>query len=81
MIILRAFPTKQLSADEIAQYYRDWFRLSCSSSKISSSIKTILKSGWAKKIDNGDKAAYYTIVNTNTSLKSLFGECEQVLGR
>ena len=30
MIILRAFPNQELTAEDIATYYRDWFRLSCS---------------------------------------------------
>ena len=75
MIILRAFPDKEMGASEIAEHYREWFRLSCSPSKIASSIKTLIKHGWVKKITKGnDRASAYQIVNTTAPLKSLFGE-------
>ena len=78
MIILRAFPDREMGADEIAEHYRSWFRLSCSRSKISSSIKTLIKNGWVRKIDQpSDRASFYQIVDTDTPLKSLFGE-EQI---
>ena len=82
MIILRAFPYQALTADQIATYYREWFRLSCSQSKIASSIKTIVKEGWVQKIDQAKgEAATYTIKNMNAPLKILFGETEEMLGR
>ena len=81
MIILREFPNRALTAEDIAQYYRDWFRLSCSRARISSSIKTILKNEWVQKIDEGGRVATYKIKDMNTPLKVLFGETESILGR
>jgi hypothetical protein len=81
MIILRAFPYQELTADDIATFYRDWFRLSCSSAKISSSIKILIKNGWVSKTDDGTHNAFtYAINDIDTPLKSLFGE-EENLGR
>ena len=81
MIILRAFPHGNLTSDEIAGLYRDWFRMSCSAAKISSSIKTLIKNKWVNKFDDGGGRAFtYTINDTQTPLKSLFGE-EENLGR
>ena len=81
MIILRAFPQESLSAHEIATCYRDWFRMSCSAAKISSSIKTLIKNGWVQKFDvESGKAFTYTINDTKTPLKLLFGEVDN-LGR
>jgi len=81
MIILRAFPNECLSAEEISTHYRDWFRMSCSVAKISSSIKTLVKNGWVEKIDEGGaRVLKYKIANLDTPLKSLFGE-EENLGR
>jgi len=75
MMILRAFSDKEMSADEIAEYYRNWFRLSCSSAKIASSIKTLIKYDWVRKIEQpADKASFYQVVDTKSPLKSLFGE-------
>tara|TARA_Y100000310_G_scaffold335710_1_gene418446 strand:+ start:505 stop:1224 length:720 start_codon:yes stop_codon:yes gene_type:complete len=79
MIILRAFPNEDLSSDEIATHYRDWFRMSCSAAKISSSIKTLIKNKWVTKFDGG-RVFTYTINDTKTPLKSLFGEKDN-LGR
>ncbi len=79
MIILRAFPQESLSAHEIATYYRDWFRMSCSAAKISSSIKTLIKNGWVQKFDvESGKAFTYTINDTKTPLKLLFGEVDNL---
>ena len=74
MIILRAFPNEDLSSDEIAGHYRDWFRMSCSAAKISSSMKTLIKNGWAHKFDG--RVFTYSINDTTSSLKSLFGESD-----
>lgn len=79
MIILRALPNQELSGHEIADLYREWFRMSCSPAKISSSIKTLIKNGWVMKIDGGERLRY-KISNTTAPLKSLFGE-EGNLGR
>ena len=77
MIILRAFPNEYLKADEIAHHYMMWFRLSCSASKIASSIKTLIKNGWVSKIHQAQyEIATYTIANTTAPLKELFGESE-----
>jgi len=81
MIILRSFPNRELTANEISQHYGDWFRMSCSRAKISSSIKTIIKYGWVQKIEGKDgRVATYKILETKNSLKQLFGE-ENNLGR
>jgi hypothetical protein len=77
MIILRAFPNEQLTGDEIAHYYREWFRLSCSSQKIGSSIKTLIKNGWVNKITDGIHTQFsYSICDENSPLQTLFGESE-----
>ena len=77
MIILRAFPKEQLTADQIATYYRDWFRLACSAGKIGSSIKTLIKNGWVDKITDGTHTQFrYSIRDENSPLKSLFGETD-----
>ena len=82
MIILRAFPNQELTAEDIASHYRDWFRLSCSPNKISSSIRTLLKAGWVRKTAvASQRAATYSIIDETTPLKSLFGETEEMLGR
>jgi len=81
MLVLRAFPNECLTADEIATHYRDWFRMSCSPAKISSSIKTLIKNGWVEKIDDGgQKLLTYRITDSKSPLKSLFGEVDN-LGR
>ena len=79
MIILREFPNECLSAEEIAKHYRDWFRMSCSVAKISSSIKTLVKNEWVSRIE-GERKLQYKIQNCTSPLKSLFGE-EDNLGR
>jgi hypothetical protein len=55
--------------------------MSCSAAKISSSIKTLIKNGWVQKFDvESGKAFTYTINDTKTPLKLLFGEVDN-LGR
>ena len=81
MIILRAFPNQELTTYDIASHYRDWFRLSCSPTKIACSIRTIVKAGWVRKTEVASQRTTYSIVDENTPLKTLFGETEGKLGR
>ncbi len=80
MLVLRENEGQFLNSKEIATFYTNWFRKSCSPNSVSSTMRSLVAKGWVR-VDDSARNKLYACGDTQTTLKSLFGETEMVLGR